>query len=104
VIRLTILYPNSEGATFDIDYYLNTHVPLSKRLQSPSLKSFAVDHGFGTGVPDEKPPFLVIANLVYDSMEAFIEAFMPHMEELQGDIGNYTNVVPIIQFSEILLD
>lgn len=103
MIRLTILYPNSEGATFNVDYYLGTHVPMSKRLQGSALKSFTVDQGFGTGIPDEKPPYLVIANLVYDSMDAFLEAFMPHMEVLQGDIANYTNVQPTIQFSQILL-
>ncbi len=37
-------------------------------------------------------------------MDAFVEAFMPHIEELQGDIKNYTDVQPIIQFSEIVLD
>jgi hypothetical protein len=36
-------------------------------------------------------------------MDAFLEAFMPHMEVLQGDIANYTNVQPTIQFSQILL-
>jgi uncharacterized protein (TIGR02118 family) len=100
---LTILYPNTDGATFDLDYYLDVHVPMSKRYQEPALKSFTVDVGTGTGIPDEKPPFLVIANLVYESMDAFVEVFMPHMEELQNDIKNYTNVAPIIQFSEIKL-
>jgi uncharacterized protein (TIGR02118 family) len=103
MIRLTILYPNAEGATFDLDYYLDVHVPMSKRLQGGAVKGFAVDHGFGTGAPGVAPPFLVIANLIYDSMDAFVEAFMPHMEELQGDIHKFTNVQPIIQFSEIKL-
>ena len=104
MIRLTILYPNTEGATFDLDYYLNTHVPLSKKLQGDAIKSFTADYGIGTGIPDQKPPYLLIANLVYESMDAFIEAFMPHMEVLQGDIPKYTNVEPVIQFSEIKLD
>jgi len=27
-IKVTILYPNSEGTTFDMNYYANTHMPM----------------------------------------------------------------------------
>jgi hypothetical protein len=29
-----------------------------------------------------------------------LEAFLPHAELLQGDIAKYTDIEPIIQFSE----
>ena len=28
MIRLSVFYPSTEGATFDHDYYRNKHVPL----------------------------------------------------------------------------
>jgi hypothetical protein len=31
VIRLSVLYPSSEGSTFDHDYYRDKHVPLAMR-------------------------------------------------------------------------
>src|SRR5437868_3626657 len=101
MIKLTILYPNSEGATFDLDHYLKVHVPMAHRLLEPAMKSFAVDFGILGAGPDVPPPFLAIGEQVYESVEAFMEVFMPNAAELQGDIAKFTNVAPIIQFSEI---
>jgi hypothetical protein len=38
---------------------------------------------------------------LFDSMEDFLAAFMPHAELLQGDIPNYTDITPVIQFSVV---
>jgi hypothetical protein len=32
-----------------------------------------------------------------------IEAFTPHASVLQGDMPNYTDVAPTIQFNEVLI-
>jgi len=103
MIKLTILYPNADGAHFDMDYYLQTHVPMSSQLLSPACKGYSVDEGVGGAPPGAPPPYLAITHLVFDSIEAFIAAFMPHAEALQGDIPKFTNTQPIIQFSEIRL-
>ncbi len=29
MIKISILYPNKKGSRFDMDYYLNTHMPMS---------------------------------------------------------------------------
>jgi uncharacterized protein (TIGR02118 family) len=39
----------------------------------------------------------------FDSVESFMAAFVPHAAVLQGDIPNYTDVAPVIQFNEILM-
>ncbi|KIY04081.1 uncharacterized protein Z520_00773 [Fonsecaea multimorphosa CBS 102226] len=31
VYNSTVLYPNDEGATFDVDYYINTHMPIVQK-------------------------------------------------------------------------
>ncbi len=102
MVKVSIFYPNKDGGKFDLDYYLNTHVPLSKERHGSALKEFIVERGINGGPPDSKAPYVVVANLLFDSVEAFYEAFMPHAEELQGDIPNYTNVEPVIQISEVL--
>lgn len=101
MIKLTILYPNSEGAVFDLEHYLKVHVPMAHRLLEPAMKSYTVDFGVLGGGPDVPPPFLAIGEQTYESVEAFMEAFLPNAAELQGDIANFTNVAPIIQFSEM---
>ena len=29
MVKVSVLYPNKPGSRFDIEYYLNTHMPLS---------------------------------------------------------------------------
>jgi uncharacterized protein (TIGR02118 family) len=101
MIKVTVLYPNSEGSRFDLDYYLETHVALSKKLLAPALLNFAVDVGLNGGTPDSKPPFHAVGHLTFDSLDAFYQAFLPAMAELQGDIPNYTDAEAVIQISEV---
>jgi hypothetical protein len=44
-----------------------------------------------------------MCHFLFESVEAFMAAFLPHAPELQGDIPNYTNVSPLIQINEVLI-
>jgi hypothetical protein len=39
----------------------------------------------------------------FESVKDFLYAFTPHAEVLQNDIANYTDIAPVIQFSEVLI-
>ena len=28
MIKVSVLYPNTEGSKFDLDYYVNSHMPM----------------------------------------------------------------------------
>jgi len=101
MFKLTILYPNTPDAAFDFDYYLKTHMPLSLKRQGAAVKSVLIEKGYDAGVPGITFAHIVVCHFTYDSQQAFMDAFLPHAEELQGDMGNYTNIEPIIQFSTI---
>lgn len=102
MIQLSILYPKKDDAVFDWEYYLNKHMPLSIRLHGDSLKGVTINRGIDN--VDGAPVFYVaITNMLFESVSSFLEAFMPHAEVLQGDIGNYTNIQPVIQFNEIVM-
>lgn len=45
MIRVTVLYPNTPGSSFNWAYYLNTHIPLALRRLGA--------HEHSTGVPDQ---------------------------------------------------
>ena len=45
MIRVSVMYPNSEGATFDIEYYTKNHIPMVNELLGDAVKSGAVDAG-----------------------------------------------------------
>jgi hypothetical protein len=42
-----------------------------------------------------------MCHLLFDSIDAFLEVFMPHMATLTGDIPRYTDVEAVIQFNEV---
>ena len=103
MIRLTILYPNKPGSRFDFDYYLKTHMPMAEKLLGSALKGLSVERGIVGITPESPPDHTALCHMLFDSMEAFMAAFMPHAEALQGDVKNYTDVEPVIQFNEILI-
>jgi len=100
MIKLSIFYPNTERKKFDKDYYINKHMPLSLQLQGSAVRSVNVDFGV-SGLPGTKAPYVAICHFVYDSFQAFEAAFTPHADVLMKDIGNYTDIETIIQFSEV---
>jgi len=103
VIIVSVLYPNGSGSKFDLDYYLQRHMPMvQKRLGAP-LKRVAVERGLAGGAPGAPPQFLAAAHLYFDSVEAFQSAFGPHAEPILADVPNYTNTTPVIQISEVSL-
>jgi uncharacterized protein (TIGR02118 family) len=103
MIKVSILYPNTPGARFDFDYYVKTHMPMSIRLLGPRMRSVSVERGVESVEPASPPAFIALCHFTCDSRESFEAAFLPQAAVLQGDMPNYTDIVPIIQFSDITL-
>ena len=102
VIQLNIIYPKQENAQFDWDYYLNIHMPMSIKLHGEALKAVSIAKGI-EGIESAPVAYLALTTMQFESVQSFIDAFTPHAEILQGDMKNYTNIQPVIQFSEIVL-
>jgi uncharacterized protein (TIGR02118 family) len=103
MIKVSVLYPNSEGRTFDISYYCSKHMPLVAQLLGASLKGMNVDEGIGGQTPGTTAPYLAIGHLLFESVEAFQTAFAPHAATIVGDVPNYTDIQPILQISAVKL-
>jgi uncharacterized protein (TIGR02118 family) len=101
--RVTILYPKSSESRFDLDYYLNTHIPMSEKAFGHSLLNMSVEVGVAGGAVDAPAPYAVVCNFTFESLDAFLSVFLPNAEMLQGDIQKFTNVVPVIQISEVIV-
>jgi uncharacterized protein (TIGR02118 family) len=65
------------------------------------LKGLSVERGLIGTAPDIPPAYIAMCHLLFDSVDAFMTAFMPHADMLQGDIRNYTDVDAVIQFNAI---
>lgn len=101
MVRVSIFYPSNTGSRFDVDYYLDTHMPLALGLLGAAVKAVSVEIGVYGGMPGQAPPFTAICAFTCESVEAFTTAFLPNADVLQGDIPNYTDIAPLIQVSEI---
>lgn len=102
MIKVSVFYPNSPGARFDMAYYTTKHMPMVKRLVS-SCQGIAAEQGLGGGTPGSAPTYIAIGHLLFDSVEVFQRDFPPHAEQILGDIPNYTNTQPVIQISQVTL-
>ena len=102
MIRVNVMYPRQAGGNFDYDYYLETHMPLVAERWRGVVRSMEVYRGLsGAGGADE--PYVTIASLKFDSVEAFQQALDAHAAEIMGDIPNFTNIEPVVQVEEQLL-
>jgi uncharacterized protein (TIGR02118 family) len=99
MIKASVMYPNGENATFDIDYYCKKHMALVRELLGVKAKGIEVDQGIGQ--PGSPAPFIAMGHLLFDSVEDFQSAMAAHGPKLMADIPNYTNTRPTIQVSEV---
>ncbi|PYH89963.1 hypothetical protein BO71DRAFT_402635 [Aspergillus ellipticus CBS 707.79] len=82
-----VTYPPAAAPSFDMDYYLNSHIPLvQKRWSAHGLQSWSVFTG------TEGSGYHVQATLIWKDLASFESA--PHREEVMGDIKNFTEVLP----------
>ncbi|HUE08057.1 MAG TPA: EthD family reductase [Acidimicrobiales bacterium] len=94
MIRLSVLYPSSEGSTFDHDYYRENHVPLC--LRAWGLGKADIDKGVDG-------PYVAAVHFEFDSVEAIQAAMAAEATgEVLADVANYTNITPVLQTSEIV--
>jgi uncharacterized protein (TIGR02118 family) len=94
--KLTVLYPASEGGTFDMEYYRTKHkVVCFENLDG--LERLEIEQGV------EGQPYLAIGHLYFPSLEALQTGLgSPKAEATATDIPNFTNVTPSIQISEVI--
>lgn len=102
MIKVSVLYPNNGSSRFDMTYYVEKHVPMVKAKLGAALRNASIDQGIAGAAPGQPPAFAVMANLYFESVDAFQAAFGPHAEAIMADIPNYTNVAPTIQISNVL--
>jgi uncharacterized protein (TIGR02118 family) len=94
MIRYSVLYPATEGATFDHDYYVQKHVPLAVRTWG--LDGAQIDKGVDG-------PYVAAVHFLFDSMEAMRAAMSaPGTAEIRADVRNYTTITPVRQTSEVV--
>ena len=94
MIRMSVYYPNTEGATFDHDYYCERHVPLA--VKTWGLDGAEIDKGLDG-------PYVAAVDFKFDSLEALNAALgAPGTQDVMADVANYTTITPVLQTSEVV--
>ena len=100
MIRLLVMYPNESGKKFDMDYYLNKHMPMvNETLKNLGLVRTEVDKGIG-GMEGAPAPFIAICYMYFDNMES-MQNSMAKAPDMMSDLPNFTDIQPQVQISEI---
>jgi len=94
MIRLSVFYPTTEGATFDHDYYRQKHVPLA--CSSWGLDGAEIDRGLDG-------PYVAAVHFKFASPDALAAAMASEgTGAVLADVANYTTIPPVLQTSEIV--
>ncbi|KAF2464097.1 uncharacterized protein BDR25DRAFT_99478 [Lindgomyces ingoldianus] len=95
---VSVLYPKTASSTFDISYYLSTHMPLvadtwtKYGLKSWSVTQLSVD-----------APYSVHALMEWESQEAFAEALKDEgTAKVMGDVENFSSEKPVLLQGEVI--
>ena len=102
MIVISVMYPYTEGARFDWDYYTTSHRKLVEDAFGPTgMASVQMLKGVSSpgGGP---PPYEVIALLTWPDQAAMVATMTgPRVGEVQGDLPNFTDIAPVRQISQV---
>ena len=104
MIKVSVMYPHQPGARFYHDYYRDTHMPLAKARMGDACLYYTVDKGLAGGTPGSAPTYVAMCHFFCDSVESFQAAFGPHTGEILADISNYTDLQPVMQISQVVIE
>ena len=94
MIRLSVLYPATEGAKFDHDYYRDKHVPLA--VKTWGIETYEIDKGVDG-------PYVAAVHFFFESTDAIAAAMASEgTGAIMADVANYTDIAPVLQTSEIV--
>jgi uncharacterized protein (TIGR02118 family) len=102
MIKLSVMYPKGEGTTFNMEYYLSTHIPLVSKLLGDAVKGATVEEGLAGVAPNSPATFVAMGNIYFESLASFQTSFGPNAQEIIADIPNFTNTEPTVQISKVM--
>ena len=77
MLKVSVLYPRTEGGKFDMEYFLRQHLPLVDKAWGAALIKKEIDAGLSGPGPGTPPTYVAAAHLYFDSIESFQAALGP---------------------------
>ena len=88
MIRFSVFYPAGHGATFDHDYYRDSHVPLAAKTWG--VEHYEIDRG-------RRRPVVAAVHLRSSCSSDEAALAMEGSAAVHADVANYTNITPVAQ-------
>nr|WP_295864458.1 EthD family reductase [uncultured Chitinophaga sp.] len=101
LIKVSIMYPYSEGKTFNMEYYEAKHMPMVASWLGSNLVKYTIEKGL-SGAPDQALPYMAIGIFYVKNISEYRAALAPHLDAIRADFANYTNAIPLIFVSEVV--
>ena len=96
-MSLNAIYPNQEGARFDMAYYRANHIPLAMKVMKAT--SVTLIEGVPNGTT--AAPYLMIAHFTFASADALKAALAdPGMAEVRADVAKFTDIRPTVMLGK----
>ncbi|HMQ08744.1 MAG TPA: EthD family reductase [Saprospiraceae bacterium] len=99
--KVSILYPNGEGKTFDMNYYVDKHMPMVARCIGKNLSFYEIDRGISGRTVNDPVPYLAIGSFYVKDIAEYNKAIGQYRDAIISDFKNYTNIQPVVQISEV---
>lgn len=96
-MSLNVIYPNHDGARFDMRYYRETHIPLAMKV----MKAVRVILIEGVPMGGTAAPCVMIAHFEFASLESMNAALNdPERAELRADVARFTDIKPTVMLGK----
>ncbi len=93
MLVVTILYPRTDDSTFDMDYYVGSHMPMFAEVLGDACQGWGA-----ASIPAGK--YAAIGWATVSGKDEFDAAMAQGGGKVMADVPNYTNVQPELLVGE----
>lgn len=102
LIKISVMYPHTEGKTFNMEYYETNHMPMVAGFLGSNLVKYTIEKGLASGIPDQPLLYTAIGTFYVKSLSDYQAAIAPNRDRIRADFANYTTIAPVILISEVM--
>jgi uncharacterized protein (TIGR02118 family) len=97
-MSLNVVYPNHEGARFDMAYYRSSHIPLVMKVTK--AKSALLIEGV-PGANGAAAPFVMVVHFEFAGADA-LEGGLAHppLADVRADVAKFTDITPTVMLGK----
>ncbi|KAF6785550.1 hypothetical protein CMUS01_16561 [Colletotrichum musicola] len=102
-IAITVLFRNEPDAKYDIDYYVDNHMPMIQSLWGKYGVTGWSATKYTSGADCSAPEFSFGSTVTWESEDQIATAFAgPEAKQIMGDVPKFSNTKPIFLFGETI--